>query len=211
MWPRLFSDCLAGHIRVLSPSAIPCWGHILGASLYTEQFWIDSLLLAITDDKESPDRQPPPLGHFPRADLLLQAEFSKEPVSPFIALTVSPGVAWCLAHSVLAPGWPALALALSFSAVAPPRYRPSAGQGGETGARQSWAWQLASVPRAHASLLPPINAQAPHSPGSLEPPWAVDRSCALLPGSLPLSWSAAETYKTCPLPGCPEPCGCVSG
>lgn len=52
-------------------------------------------------------------------------------MSPVVALTVSPGVAWCLIHSVLAPGWPALALALSSSSVALPRYRPSVGQGGE--------------------------------------------------------------------------------
>lgn len=82
-------------------------------------------------------RKPPHLGHVPRAYLLLQVEFSKDPVSPVVALTVSLGVAWCLAHSVLAPGWPALALALSSSAVALPRYRPSVGQGGEAVARQS--------------------------------------------------------------------------
>lgn len=56
------------------------------------------------------------------------------------------------------------------------------------GSRSKTELSMAAGSRTQGACLPaPIDAQAPFSPGSLAPPWAVDRSCASLPGSLPLS------------------------
>lgn len=114
-----------------------------------------------------------------------QAEPSEDPVSPVVVLTVSLGGVWCPAYSFLAPGLPSLALALSSSAVGLPRYRPSVGQGGEI-----WSGQLNMGDTCHTQVLclpAPTNAQAPLSPDSCELQWAVDRSHALLQGTLPSS------------------------
>lgn len=89
----------------------------------------ERLLFGTVDDvRKPPDKRATSSGYFPRRSVYSKVSILSSPSPPCIsrqALTVSPGVALCRAHSVLVPGSSALAPALSFSAVALPRYRPA--------------------------------------------------------------------------------------
>lgn len=101
---------------------------------------------------------------FPKKERLLKGEHPESP-RPRIsrqALTVSPGVALCRAHSVLVPGSSALAPALSSSAVALPRYRPAGRYWTEKAEwRQSWAWRPGFWAQGPRFPLKPPSHQAP--------------------------------------------------
>lgn len=75
----MLSGCLAGHLTGLTPSALPCWDHVLELTDTQSNFEYNPQLLAILDVKETPDRKITTSRAFLRTELLLWVECLRTP------------------------------------------------------------------------------------------------------------------------------------